>query len=39
MAAGRTGALLDVTDPEPLPPDNRLLGLPDVFLAPHQARQ
>ncbi|MFB7077440.1 NAD(P)-dependent oxidoreductase [Streptomyces sp. NPDC056308] len=35
MATGRTGAVLDVTDPEPLPPDSRLLDLPDAFLTPH----
>lgn len=29
------GAGLDVTDPEPLPPDHALWGLPNCFIAPH----
>ncbi len=29
------GAALDVTDPEPLPPDHRLYALPNVLIAPH----
>jgi glyoxylate reductase len=29
------GAALDVTDPEPLPPDHRLLTLPNVTVVPH----
>jgi phosphoglycerate dehydrogenase-like enzyme len=35
--AGRIDAVLDVTDPEPLPPDSRLLDLPNVFVTPHVA--
>ncbi|MFJ1546326.1 NAD(P)-dependent oxidoreductase [Streptomyces sp. NPDC088246] len=37
MAAGRISAVLDVTDPEPLRPDSRLLDLPGAFLTPHPA--
>jgi glyoxylate reductase len=29
------GAALDVTDPEPLPPDHPLFTLPNVFITPH----
>jgi glyoxylate reductase len=29
------GAGLDVTDPEPLPPDHELLGLPNCIVVPH----
>ncbi len=29
------GAALDVTDPEPLPADHRLLGLPNCLVVPH----
>ena len=29
------GAALDVTDPEPLPPDHALFSLPNVFITPH----
>ena len=31
------GAGLDVTDPEPLPPDHPLLSHPSVFVTPHVA--
>ncbi|MDZ7673996.1 MAG: hydroxyacid dehydrogenase [Acidimicrobiales bacterium] len=34
---GRLYAVLDVTDPEPLPDDNPLRILPNVFLTPHLA--
>ena len=30
-------AALDVTDPEPLPPDHPLWGLPNVLISPHMA--
>ncbi|KRF26930.1 2-hydroxyacid dehydrogenase [Phycicoccus sp. Soil803] len=33
--AGRIRAALDVTDPEPLPADHPLWGLPGVFITPH----
>jgi phosphoglycerate dehydrogenase-like enzyme len=36
-STGRLSAILDVTDPEPLPPDHPLLGLPNVFVTPHLA--
>jgi len=36
-AAGRIDAVLDVTDPEPLPPDSKLFDLPNVFITPHSA--
>jgi phosphoglycerate dehydrogenase-like enzyme len=38
LAAGRLGgAGLDVTDPEPLPPDSPLWTLPNVLITPHVA--
>ncbi|MEU4389690.1 hydroxyacid dehydrogenase [Kribbella sp. NPDC023855] len=36
-AAGRLFAILDVTDPEPLPADSPLRGLPGVLITPHIA--
>lgn len=36
-ASGRIDAILDVTDPEPLPPGDLLLRLPNVFCSPHAA--
>jgi phosphoglycerate dehydrogenase-like enzyme len=36
-ATGRLDAVLDVTDPEPLPPDHPLLRLPNVLVTPHLA--
>lgn len=36
-ANGRIDAILDVTEPEPLPPDDLLLRLPNVFCTPHAA--
>jgi phosphoglycerate dehydrogenase-like enzyme len=37
LASGRLRAALDVTDPEPLPPDHPLWTLPGVFITPHVA--
>lgn len=37
VASGRIDAVLDVTDPEPLPADHPLLGLSNVVVTPHVA--
>ncbi|NUR59811.1 MAG: hydroxyacid dehydrogenase [Catenulispora sp.] len=37
LKSGRLSAILDVTHPEPLPPDSILFDLPNVFLTPHVA--
>lgn len=37
LRTGRIGAVLDVTDPEPLPADSPLYGLPGAFVTPHLA--
>ena len=37
LQAGRIRAALDVTDPEPLPPDHPLWGLPNALITPHMA--
>ncbi len=37
LRTGRLSAILDVTDPEPLPADSPLLSLPNVFVTPHLA--
>lgn len=36
-ATGRISAVLDVTDPEPMPADHPLLSMPNVFVTPHLA--
>ena len=38
-ASGRVRAALDVTDPEPLPPDHRLWRTPGVLISPHVGGQ
>jgi phosphoglycerate dehydrogenase-like enzyme len=35
LVAGRLRAFLDVTDPEPLPPDHPLWAAPNVLITPH----
>lgn len=37
LVTGRISAVLDVTDPEPLPRSSALYALPNVFLTPHVA--
>ncbi|WP_053850197.1 hydroxyacid dehydrogenase [Streptomyces sp. NRRL B-24085] len=37
LRAGRLSAVLDVTDPEPLPADSPLHDLPNAFVTPHLA--
>jgi phosphoglycerate dehydrogenase-like enzyme len=37
LASGRISAVLDVTDPEPLPREHPLWSMPNVFLTPHVA--
>jgi len=37
LATGRLSAVLDVTDPEPLPPGHPLLALPNCVVTPHLA--
>ncbi|MFI8435318.1 hydroxyacid dehydrogenase [Streptomyces sp. NPDC079020] len=37
LVSGRLDAVLDVTFPEPLPPDHPLWDLPNVFITPHLA--
>jgi phosphoglycerate dehydrogenase-like enzyme len=35
LEAGRLRAFLDVTDPEPLPPDHPLWDAPNILITPH----
>jgi phosphoglycerate dehydrogenase-like enzyme len=35
LRAGRISAFLDVTDPEPLPPEHPLWAMPNVIITPH----
>ncbi|WP_427896176.1 hydroxyacid dehydrogenase [Kribbella sp. GL6] len=37
LSSGRISAVLDVTDPEPLPADSPLFTLPNAFVTPHIA--
>jgi phosphoglycerate dehydrogenase-like enzyme len=37
LDAGRLRAVLDVTDPEPLPPESPLWSIPNVLISPHIA--
>jgi phosphoglycerate dehydrogenase-like enzyme len=37
LRTARISAVLDVADPDPLPPGHELLGLPNVFVTPHIA--
>jgi phosphoglycerate dehydrogenase-like enzyme len=37
LRTGRIAAILDVTEPEPLPTEHELLSLPNVFVTPHVA--
>ncbi|WID98869.1 hydroxyacid dehydrogenase [Bosea vestrisii] len=37
LRGGGIFAILDVTEPEPLPPDSPLLSLPNAFVSPHVA--
>lgn len=37
LQSGRISAVIDVTNPEPLPPDSPLFTLPNVLLTPHMA--
>ncbi|GIF71358.1 2-hydroxyacid dehydrogenase [Asanoa siamensis] len=37
LSTGRIGAAVDVTDPEPLPAEHPLWGMPNVLITPHVA--